>query len=399
MSRRSGQNPKPAIHRGWWTIRYWIDVRGQEKRIRVRAKICPISGPGSHTSSEIERKAREIIQASGADTVEHFEKCAASTLKETFRQRADAWLKDQQTKEDPIAAATASTYKSALNKWLKPNFGDLPLGSIYADTVRDGLSPKFRAANLPPKTRHAIVAVVQLVIPSVKDKHGEPVHKRTRNHDFMGIPKVKEQRRPRLTAEQVAKVVNGSTGRYRALAVLLAGGGLRIGEALAIRLGPYSENHTTASADFKTIHVRKSVRGTTVQKPKTESAVRSVNLCNSMAAILKEFAGTRTDGFLFQSDTGRPLLQSNLLRDWLHKHHVEGFHTFRRFRTAHLRKCRVPWDLEKFWIGHANKDITDRYAEQLQEDVEYRQEWASKIGLGFNLEASGAIPMGGKEAA
>ena len=168
---------------------------------------------------------------------------------------------------------------------------------------------------------------------------------------------------------------------------------------LAIQLGPYSENHTTLSSDFKTIHVRKSVRGTTEQKPKTSNAVRSVDLCDPLAAILKEFAGNRITGYLFQSETGKPLLQSNLLRDWLHKHHVEGFHTFRRFRTSYLRKCDVPWDLVKFWIGHANKDVTDKYAEQLQEDVEYRQRWAEKIDLGFTLGQSNLVPLKGSKAA
>ena len=215
----------------------------------------------------------------------------------------------------------------------------------------------------------------------------------------MGIPKVKEQHRPKLTAAQVSAVVSGSEGRHKALAALLAGAGLRIGEALAIRLDPYSENHTTISPDFKTIHVRKSVRGTTEQKPKTENAIRSVDLCDSLAAILKDFAGNRTPGYLFQSETGKPLLQSNLLRDWLHKHHVEGFHTFRRFRTSYLRKCNVPWDLVKFWIGHANKDVTDKYAEQLQEDVEYRQGWAEKIGLGFTLGQSNLVPQKDSKAA
>ena len=36
-------------------------------------------------------------------------------------------------------------------------------------------------------------------------------------------------------------------------------------------------------------------------------------------------------------------------------------------------------------MGHAHKDLTDQYAEQLREDVEYRREWCDKIGLGFNL--------------
>jgi hypothetical protein len=47
---------------------------------------------------------------------------------------------------------------------------------------------------------------------------------------------------------------------------------------------------------------------------------------------------------------------------------IAGFHAFRRFRTSTLRKARVSWDLEKFWIGHANRDLGDRYAAQLQED-------------------------------
>jgi hypothetical protein len=43
----------------------------------------------------------------------------------------------------------------------------------------------------------------------------------------------------------------------------------------------------------------------------------------------------------------------------------------------------VPWGLEKFWIGHANKVVTDKYAEQLKEDFEYRREWVGKFEFGF----------------
>ena len=63
----------------------------------------------------------------------------------------------------------------------------------------------------------------------------------------------------------------------------------------------------------------------------------------------------------------------------------KAFHSFRRFRTAHLRKNRVPWDLQKLWLGHANRDVTDRYAEQLKEDVEWRKEVAENAALGFKL--------------
>jgi hypothetical protein len=132
------------------------------------------------------------------------------------------------------------------------------------------------------------------------------------------------------------------------------------------------------------------------QDPKTENAVRDVDLCSDLAEMLKDYIGNRTNGFLFHTDSGKPLSQRNILRDGLNpilaklnlKQNGKGFHSFRRFRVMHLRKSRVPWDLEKFWIGFANKDVADKYAAQLKDDVEWRKDVAEKTGLGFALPAS-----------
>jgi hypothetical protein len=35
-----------------------------------------------------------------------------------------------------------------------------------------------------------------------------------------------------------------------------------------------------------------------------------------------------------------------------------------------------------FWLGHDNPDMSSRDARQLTEDVEFRQEWAEKVGIG-----------------
>ena len=53
-------------------MRFWKDIPGQETRMHVRERVCPISGPGLLSKSERKRKAREIIQASGADSAEYF---------------------------------------------------------------------------------------------------------------------------------------------------------------------------------------------------------------------------------------------------------------------------------------------------------------------------------------
>src|SRR6202040_1932506 len=108
-----------------------------------------------------------------------------------------------------------------------------------------------------------------------------------------------------------------------------------------------------------------------------------IDLPSSLAAFLKASVGGRGSGFLFQTESGRRLRQRNVLRDGLGKirrdmklEDGKAFHAFRRFRTAPLRNNRTPWVLQKLWLGHANKDVPDRYAEQLKEDVEWRQQEA-----------------------
>ena len=185
-------------------------------------------------------------------------------------------------------------------------------------------------------------------------------------------------------------------GRYRVLFALLAGSGLRIGEALGLKVDKH------ISPDCKTLYVRQSVWNGKEQDPKTENAVRDIDVCSDLAVMLKDYIGNRTNGFLFHADSDKPLLQRNILRDGLNpiltklnlKQDGKAFHSFRRFRVMHLRKNRVPWDLEKFWIGHANKDVTDKYAAQLKEDVEWRKDVAEKTGLGFALSAGIEISIG-----
>lgn len=36
-------------------------------------------------------------------------------------------------------------------------------------------------------------------------------------------------------------------------------------------------------------------------------------------------------------------------------------------------------------MGHENRDMGTRYAKQLIENIEWRKEWAEKVGLGFKL--------------
>jgi integrase len=116
--------------------------------------------------------------------------------------------------------------------------------------------------------------------------------------------------------------------------------------------------------------------------------------------MLKEYLdkcqGTLKSDLLFQSRSGKPLYQSNVLRRTLHAiletlNELKcGCHAFRRFRITHLRKNGVPEDLIHFWLGRARKRVTDHYS-KLKADLEFRSDVTVRVGLGFELRSRDTI--------
>ena len=171
-------------------------------------------------------------------------------------------------------------------------------------------------------------------------------------------------------------IIANSKRRYAVLFALLAGSGLRIGEALGLKVADLSP-------DCCVLSVRRSIWHGQEQLPKTPNAIRVVDVAEPLARLLREeFAGK--EGYLFGTATGTALQQRNALGR-LHETKKVGFHAFRRFRTEVLRRARVPEDLVRLWLGHSKESITDFYADGLKNDAAWRREWAEKAGLGFSL--------------
>jgi hypothetical protein len=100
--------------------------------------------------------------------------------------------------------------------------------------------------------------------------------------------------------------------------------------------------------------------------------------------------GERSSGMLFTASNGMPISQTNILKRSLYpilkamERDKAGFHSFRRFRVTHRRKNRVSEDVLRFWIGHADKNVTDGYS-KVKDDLAFRQLCAANVGLGFEL--------------
>jgi integrase len=197
----------------------------------------------------------------------------------------------------------------------------------------------------------------------------------------LDLPEVKDQRTPTFSAEEITKIISKAKGQYALLYALLAGSGLRIEEAFALQ---------AEDIQGTVIRVRQSHWRGRLYSPKTTAGLREVDLCSSLSEALHDHLGDRTSGFVFRSKAGTPLARSNVLRRGLHKILEKigrercGFHGFRRYRVTHLRKQRVPEDLIRFWIGHADKSVTDGYS-KVKADVEFRRFTAEQAGLGFHM--------------
>ena len=398
MNRRIGQDGS-VFQRGFskeWNPaakafgRYWIDVPGceQRKRRTINLGVCS-------SRSAAKRRLREHIEREGINSKSYFNQNAAPTV--FFREQAAKWISAMSTRRrKPVKPATIHGWHHALDKWILPHLGDKLLADVSNGALREFVE-KMAAANLSAQTIVTYAGVVKMVVASAVDDDGEQIYPRKWNHDFIGLPIIEphKQRRPTVTKAEVEEILSATSERWAVFFALLAGTGLRIGEALGLKIEDLSD-------DRSVLHVRRSVWHGREQEPKTPNAVRVVDVPEPLAQLLRNHA-VEKQGYLFATRNGRPLHPRNVLRALYATGKKTGCHAFRRFRTETLRRARVPEDLTKLWLGHSKSTVTDLYASGLEKDDAWRREWCERAGLGFSVDGllglQKVVPLKKEEAA
>jgi integrase len=380
MARRS-QVGRIEISGKWYVVRFW-KYPPERDRVHASEKICPSdsNAPGYLPKGDRRRRANEIVATSGVNDAKQFIETHVGTI---FREQAERFLSHSvNRKRRPAKPAPVANWRCCLDKWLNPNIGDLPLASINNAIVKT-LVARMHAANLSKQTMTTYVNLVKLVMASAIDDNGEQLFPRKWNNEFIDLPVIENQKQPTFTADVVSAIVQKASGQDQVLFALLAGSGLRIGEAFGLEI-----KHL--SPDRRIISIEQSCWGKTIQTPKTKSAYRQMDVCTAITKPIKQFIGDRQFGLIFANRIGGPLSQTDVVRRSLHPILEElgvekaGFHAMRRFRATWLRKQRTPEDLIRFWLGHAKSNMTDSYS-KLSDDIEYRREVAKKIGTGFTV--------------
>ncbi len=293
----------------------------------------------------------------------------------TFEQQSEAFIQSIQTrKRNPVKPATVEKYEACLKHAL-PLLGNRDLSQVNNSSLKV-LVAKLSEEGLSASTITCVAVVVKLVVASAVNDEGEELYPRSWNNEFAELPiiNVSAQKAPVANSGAITAAIAKSRGIDKALYALLAGTGLRIGEALVLTSADWDKAAMTVS-------VTKTLVGNAVQNStKTEAGIRTVDLTPELNNFLIQTIGG-VDGRLF------PM---NKVTAWRHMESdglYDGAHTLRRFRVTQLRKSAVPEGLIKYWTGHSNESITDRY-DKIRDDVVARKQFAIKAGLGFQLEAA-----------
>ncbi len=361
MSRRSGQKGQVVKKGCMWHVRFYVDVPAQEQRQRKSVPIGPCTGKDKLTKPEAVRKGAEVVASLGVNTADHLERSMNLKPIATFRQRVE-WCRRYHKAWTDGKPSSVLSMESQLTKHILPRFGSLPLDAVNETVVQEFVADLKRATFQMRKPNGNLIKTYKLsrktilnIVGAVKLVLGKKVWM-TWELD-LGKPEDPQQRY--FTEEQLRQIVEGAESQYRILFALLAGTGMRIGEASGLHI-------TDLDLDNCVVYVRRGVWNGQELSPKTRNAIREIDIDPGLAELLRQHVRDKKVGRVFQARNGSPISGNNVLKRVLHPLLKRlgipkaGLHAFRHSRVTMLRKNGTPEDLQKQWIGHSSLRTTDR---------------------------------------
>jgi integrase len=308
--------------------------------------------------------------------------------REPFAEYATAWVERYQgTGRRGFAEHTRKDYRRDLKAYAIPRLGRLRLEQItprhIAEFVAWLCDENAQGGHLADATVRRILALVRSCLRSAM-REGLIRHNPTQG---AALPARDERRRIErgqddlgedqnvhaLSTEQLAALLLVAPAEHRLMFELMAAAGLRISEAVALRVGDLSLN-----GERPVVHVRRAfVRGA-FKPPKSRQGRRQVPIAHELVRALRKATAYESDprALLFPDATGEPLHASNLLMRAFKPAAEEagvpwaGFHTLRHTCATRLfADGRNAVQVQR-WLGHSDPGFTLRtYLHLLDDDL------------------------------
>ncbi len=252
-----------------------------------------------------------------------------------FASVAERWMAGRAA----LRETTRARDRSYLKSLVLPHLGDNPVGSVQpsdleawvADLVADGKAPATiqKAWQIASGVFRLAVRDRLIALSPARD---------------VRLPKIERSEPTALTVDQVMRLADTIDPRYRALVLVGAFGGLRIGELAGLQLGDIDPLRSLVRVRRTASDVRGRV---IVGPPKTAKSIRMVVLPRSITDQLVEHVArldkTGPDAWLFPAPEGGPIRRTAWMRRvWKSALAAAGLdqdlgtHTLRRSQVALL---------------------------------------------------------------
>jgi len=230
-----------------------------------------------------------------------------STDPRSGRQRLETFWARYLARSD-LRPATRAQYEVMGRRYILPALGDHQLAAITRRDVADLLA-RLGAGGTGAPTIAAVHRILRAVLSEAVREEAIAANPASR----VRAPTVEATARRFLSADELESIAAAVEPRYRALVLLLGYGGLRFGEAAALRVKDLDLLRRRVAVSKALVEVR----GEAMEGPTKTSRVRSVAIPERVSAELPSHIdafAAGPDGRLFTSPEGGPLRGANFRR-------------------------------------------------------------------------------------
>lgn len=260
-----------------------------------------------------------------------------------------------------VRASTAVTGANLANKHILPALGAVPLSRLTQVQVQQWVG----SLDLAPASVKRVYQELRTCMAAAVTAgylHQTPCR---------GIALVKPAKKTMviLDHEAIKRLAEAVPERYKALVYLLAYGGLRIGEAIALTPDNVSDKGVYVRATL----TRDDKGHETIGAPKTEAGVRFVPLPAPVVTVLEDHMKKYPAPFVFTGKTNERLNYRNFNRRVFAPAAGEGMviHDLRHTAITHWIRAGVDLPRIAAWAGHTSPAFTlSQYAGYFPDDTD-----------------------------
>ncbi|MFH8252950.1 tyrosine-type recombinase/integrase [Microbacterium sp. B2969] len=307
----------------------------------------------------------------------------------TFATYAETWISGRFNKHGhPLRPRTASEYRRLVAGPLGP-LGPLPLASIDRATVDEWRAAQLRTGHLTT-TGHAY-ALLRSILATATVHKMIPENPATIEH---GATTRTGKKVTPPTIGELDVIVANLPHKYRALFLMAAWSGLRIGELTALTRADITVTKKAGAVTAITLNVDKGVTwtetGPHVGPPKTSSGVRTVTLppveglYTAVVAHLAEFVAINPDALVFANTTGGHLRQPSVQKVLKPAREKAGrpdvsLHSLRHFHASWLHEVGASPAAQLARLGQNTSSMIGRYSHPVGEDAALAAALADRV--------------------